>query len=329
MSIICKTFGCRVASGGGLRRWVLEIGAGTTDLGSTLSMGSDHNRTEDVQIRSGVLRFWPRIVPFVALFAIAVLALELDSWWQVSDQGEAVSEPTAPAEDSQPAPPLEAPKSPAEAVADAYNQLMSLDTVHYRINRESDNGLRFIELIQLNLTSGIEYWRQWGSPADPGKDPANYEAVVVDGQRYNQMWGMGWRHVGNATELAPLGGLGRLPWAGWNRFDNVRRLQDEELDGVPMAHYVAVKMAGAGPGRIQDEIHLWVGKDDELPFKVEWHHESRWEEPKVDPQTLLSNKASNLQRIAQLRDIRARHVFTFTAFNVPVDLPPELPLDSP
>ena len=203
---------------------------------------------------------WARVlVTATVVLAIMVLA-QLASWY-----GE------------------ERRSSPWGAVAQAYEGLLSLETVKYRVDGSNSDGSRFTQLFQVDFPGQIYYRALWLEDSDPFSGAPNSELLTIEGIQYvrhdDALSDREWQTMGRVSGSDPFQEFADLPWnpITARRFDDVRRLPDEELEGVAVRHYVAERVVVGDSSEIQnDTIHLWLGIDDGLPIKAEHVHEERW-----------------------------------------------------
>ena len=177
--------------------------------------------------------------------------------------------------------------SPLVAVAEAYEGLFSLETVRYRIDGSNSDGTRFTQLFQVDLPRQIFYRALWLDDSVPSSDPPKSELLTIGGTQYVRQSDAvsqgSWRSLGQVSGSAPLREFVDLPLnpdTREQRYDRVRRLPDEEINGVPVQHYVAERSIHGDSLKVtRDTIHLWVGIDDGLPIKAETLHQERWSQP--------------------------------------------------
>ena len=177
---------------------------------------------------------------------------------------------------------------PVEAVAQAYDGLLALKSFQYRMDVESNDGLRLTHLIQVDNPKQIKYEGLWIEGSDPDTDPPTGDGLVIGRERYSRAGGGAseeeWRPVGQVGRWAPLGDLERLPWTGEGslskEFEEVKRLPSEVLQGELLEHYLASRTVADGPlMTTKDTVELWTGAQDRLLRKVVWLHQDRWSPP--------------------------------------------------
>ena len=175
-----------------------------------------------------------------------------------------------------------------ESVAQAYNGLRALETFQYRMDVESNDGLRLAHLIQVDNPKQIKYEGLWIEGSDPDTDPPTVDGLVIGRDQYRRAGGGAseeeWRPVGQVGPWAPLGDLEGLPWKGTRlqgkEFEEVRRLPAEVLQGELVEHYLASRTVTDGPlMTTRDTLELWVGAQDGLLRRVVWLHQNRWSQP--------------------------------------------------
>ena len=193
--------------------------------------------------------------------------------------------------------------SPFTAVAHAYDGLVSLETVRYRVDGTDSLGQRYVSLHQVDMVDRIHYWSMWGG-ADPSDDTPSGESIIVDGNAYDRdrTGDREWIFARETRGWAPFGDFGGLPWRLGDvedRFDRVELVGDIEIDGRPAAQYRAsrrvepTRKSGyavveyeteSGEPRKAETVHrgaddyavyidtidLWVTPDDGRLIKVDW-----------------------------------------------------------
>ena len=193
------------------------------------------------------------------------------------------------------------PLSPAGAIAHAFEGLRSLDTVHYRVEGENSYGDRFVQLFQLDIVNQILYSKLTVRPpaggglsiAGTGISHPGSEMITIGGKQYSRTGGRrdlggqeadfaaGWRFMQEVHGWQPFSGLGGIPFGGEDAleewFDEVRRMPDTELTGVPVAHYIATRTI-TEPWIVQDTVELWVRIEDSLLERVDSLHQERWDQ---------------------------------------------------
>ena len=161
--------------------------------------------------------------------------------------------------------------------------LVRPNSVHYTESWQPDRDLRISgqrDGVEMNLlyldgvtwsrtTSGDSYWR----------------VVSEDGPRTSPEWDL--------FSWGLLDAAGRERPGILDRYINVERLEDAELDGVLVEHY----QAGTGEG--SEVLEIWVGKYDGLILKIHM----KW------------NLGAGSDAISSDR------TYTFSRFDEPVDIP--------
>ena len=163
--------------------------------------------------------------------------------------------------------------TPFAAVAHAYDGMLELETVRYRIDGTNITGNEFEQHHQLDMINRIEYWVLHAKlPKLSDSDPDHtlqQEFVLIDGIQYerqsvttfpgfvpevssSESLNGGWRPFFTDPERQPkddyawlpFGEFGGLPWRRENAeesFDNVELVGYTEVDGQPVVHYRATK----------------------------------------------------------------------------------------
>ena len=177
------------------------------------------------------------------------------------------------------------PASPIGAVAQAYERLHSLETVHYRIDGENSYGQRFVHLNQVDIPNQVVYQGLWADGSDPTADPPNQELLITAAKQFSRSGGGAyeeeWRLMSEVGGWSPFGNLRGLLWKGdealGETFDRVERLPAGELEGEPVERYLASRtVTGDDFTTTEDSVELWVGPQDRLLRKVDWLHEEQW-----------------------------------------------------
>ena len=193
--------------------------------------------------------------------------------------------------------------SPFTALAHAYDGLVSLETVRYRVDGTDSLGQRYVSLHQVDLVDHIHYRAIWGG-ADPTGDAPSGESVTVDDKAYDRdRTGDGEWVLSRVTSgWAPFGDFGGLPWRLGDiedRFDRVELVGDVEIGGRSTVQYRAsrrdepTRKSGyevveyeteSGEPRKAETVHrgtddyavyidtidLWVTPADGRLIKVDW-----------------------------------------------------------
>lgn len=181
--------------------------------------------------------------------------------------------------------------SPLVAVAEAYEGLLSLETVRYRTNAENAQGERFVVSInEVDIANQIIYKGSWLEGSDPAADHPSMELLVTGGKQYGRLnggvQGEDWLLIGEVGHWTPFGILGGLQWQGEEAlaesFEEIERLPAEVLNGKLVEHYLARRTVGESPETTEDTVEFWVDARDGLMQKVVWLHQERWSDPGVD-----------------------------------------------
>ena len=192
------------------------------------------------------------------------------------------------------------PLSPFTVVAEAYEGLLSLETVHYRIEGQNNQGSNFVHLNQVDMVNKIRYSAFW-LDTDPDVSPPSSEQITIGGKSYDRRERLpgaeslpGWRFRGEIQGWwAPFEELGGLPWGGKDtlgeRFDEVERLPDNETNSVKVEHYLATRLRETESRETyRDTVEIWVRAKDRLLEKVDWLHQERWSPPGTRPDTEIN-----------------------------------------
>ena len=157
------------------------------------------------------------------------------------------------------------------------------DSVHYRESWQPDRDLRIsgprgdieMELLYLDgvtwsrTVGGDSYWRM-----------ASSDGPLTSPESDLFLWGL-------------LDAPSRERPNFSDRYDSVERLQDTELDGIPVERYIASRGEGS------EVLEIWIGKEDGLVRKID--------------------KRLNLSSGSDA--ISSERTYTFSGFNEPVEIP--------
>ena len=187
--------------------------------------------------------------------------------------------------------------TPFAAVAHAYEGLLELETVRYRIDGTNSSGQQFEELHQVDMVNRIEHSI---SHIDMGSVPglpigaSRQEFLRINGKHYirlsssvieefaSEQWASessdpGWglfpdamRHPKEGYPWAPFGKFGGLPWSresAEGSFDKVELVGDTEVDGQPAVHYRVSRSSAP-----KDESNLHIVVNYEFGKRVENVH---------------------------------------------------------
>ena len=183
--------------------------------------------------------------------------------------------------------------SPFAAVAHAYDGMLELETIRYRVDGTNSTGNEFEEHHQLDMVNRIEYWVLHAelpklSDSDPGHT-LQQEFLTINGNQYerhpvttipgfvpavsaSESSNGGWRtsftdperHPKGGYAWAPFGEFGGLPWSRENAeksFDNVELVGDTEVDGQPVVHYRATRnFVSEDESDLHPTVHYIDGK---------------------------------------------------------------------
>ena len=164
--------------------------------------------------------------------------------------------------------------SPFSAVAHAYDGLLELETVRYRVDTTNSSDQTFEQHHQVDMVRRIEYSdsrMELSSGSGPvvggitrqeflkinGKLYVRHGAAAVldfgpdaqDSESSDPGWGLfpdAMRHPEEGYPWAPFGQFGGLPWSresAEDSFDKVELVGDTEVDGRPAVHYRASRMS--------------------------------------------------------------------------------------
>ncbi|MDE2860087.1 MAG: hypothetical protein OYI31_05860 [Chloroflexota bacterium] len=175
------------------------------------------------------------------------------------------------------------------------------DSVHYTETRKPDRPLRLsappgvsrmerppVELLYVDgvtwsrTVGGSRYWHTSnadGLPGPIGVDLYTWGLLDASG---SDLYFEGLAHVSG------IEGTGLL-----DRYDNVKRLEDSELDGIPVERYLAASKVGS------EALEIWVGKEDGLVRKI-------------------SKRIDGTTRWDTFSSVRT---YTFSRFNEPAEIP--------
>ena len=155
--------------------------------------------------------------------------------------------------------------SPFAAVAHAYDGLVELETVSYRIDSSGSQGNQYSILRQVDLVNRIEY-AVTSNRLDPGSGSRRSESILINGKAYMKKTISGgeppvssyhiereseeireyeygvWVFDGEVKSWDPFGSLGGLPWRredAEDQFDEVELVEVGEIEGQPAVHYRA------------------------------------------------------------------------------------------
>ena len=155
--------------------------------------------------------------------------------------------------------------SPFAAVAHAYDGLIELETVRYRIDSSGSLGNQYSTLLQVDLVNRIEYSVETDR-LDPGSGSLKSESILINGKAYMKtttsdgeppvaFYRLGmesediieyeigvWVFDGEVKSWNPFGSLGGLPWRredAEEQFDEVQLVEVGEIEGQPAVRYRA------------------------------------------------------------------------------------------
>ena len=155
--------------------------------------------------------------------------------------------------------------SPFAAVAHAYDGLVELETVRYRIDSSGSLGNQYSTLHQVDLVNRIQYSVKSDRP-DPSSGIFRRESVLINGKAYMKKTISGgeppiasyhiereseeireyeygvWVFDGEVKSWDPFGSIGGLPWrreVAKDQFDEVELVEVGEIEGQPAVHYRA------------------------------------------------------------------------------------------
>lgn len=155
--------------------------------------------------------------------------------------------------------------TPFAAVAHAYDGLIELETVRYRIDSSGSLGNQYSTLLQVDLVNSIEYSVETDR-LDPGSGSLKSESILINGKAYTKTttsdgeppiagyrlgmegeeiieyeYGV-WVFEGEVKSWNPFGSLGGLPWRredAEEQFDEVELMEVGEIEGQPVVRYRA------------------------------------------------------------------------------------------
>ena len=193
--------------------------------------------------------------------------------------------------------------SPFAAVAHAYDGLLELETIRYRVDGIDSSGYQFIRNHQIDMVNRIHY-NAMQVDTDPAGNPLVIEWIIVGGREYKRDWLSGgeWAFSSEPGDWASIGDLVGLPWnlaGAQDRFDQVEVMENVEINGRPAVHYRASKRARptGAPGNsvvewdakseqvkgaetvhrgtsdyasYVDTVDLWITPDDGRLVKADW-----------------------------------------------------------
>ena len=193
--------------------------------------------------------------------------------------------------------------SPFAAVAHAYDGLLELETIRYRVDGIDSSGYQFIRNHQIDSVNRIHY-NAMQVDTDPAGNPLVIEWIIVGGREYKRDWLSGgeWAFSSEPGDWASIGDLVGLPWnlaGAQDRFDQVEVMENVEINGRPAVHYRASKRARptGAPGNsvvewdakseqvkgaetvhrgtsdyasYVDTVGLWITPDDGRLVKADW-----------------------------------------------------------
>ena len=193
--------------------------------------------------------------------------------------------------------------SPFAAVAHAYDGLLELETIRYRVDGIDSSGYQFIRNHQIDSVNRIHY-NAMQVDTDPAGNPLVIEWIIVGGREYKRDWLSGgeWAFSSEPGDWASIGDLVGLPWnlaGAQDRFDQVEVMENVEINGRPAVHYRASKRARptGAPGNsvvewdakseqvkgaetvhrgtsdyasYVDTVDLWITPDDGRLVKADW-----------------------------------------------------------
>ena len=193
--------------------------------------------------------------------------------------------------------------SPFAAVAHAYDGLLELETIRYRVDGIDSSGYQFIRNHQIDSVNRIHY-SAMQVDTDPAGNPLVIEWIIVGGREYKRDWLSGgeWAFSSEPGDWASIGDLVGLPWnlaGAQDRFDQVEVMENVEINGRPAVHYRASKRARptGAPGNsvvewdanseqvkgaetvhrgtsdyasYVDTVDLWITPDDGRLVKADW-----------------------------------------------------------
>ena len=176
--------------------------------------------------------------------------------------------------------------TPFAAVAHAYEGLLELETVLYRIDGTNSSGQEFEELHQVDMINRIEHSvMRTDLSSLPGPAigvPSSQEFLKINGKHYIRLPGTtvedfgpevqtyesseaGWglfpdamTHPKEGYPWAPFGKFGGLPWSRENAeesFDTVELVGDTVVDGQPAIHYRASRSSAP---KDESDLHTIV-----------------------------------------------------------------------
>ena len=193
--------------------------------------------------------------------------------------------------------------TPFAAVAHAYEGLLELETVRYRVDGIDSSGYRFIRNHQIDMVNRIHY-NAMQVDTDLAGNALVIEWIIVGGREYKRDWLSGgeWAFSSEPGDWASIGDLVGLPWnraGAEDRFDQVELMGNVEINGRPAVHYRASKRARptGAPGNsvvewdakseqvkgaetvhrgttdyasYVDTVDLWITPDDGRLIKADW-----------------------------------------------------------
>ena len=155
--------------------------------------------------------------------------------------------------------------SPFAAVAHAYDGLIELETVRYRIDSSGSLENQYSTLLQVDLVNRIEYSVETDR-LDLGSGSLKSESILINGKAYTKTttsdgeppiagYRLGmegeeiieyengvWVFDGEVKSWNPFGSLGGLPWRredAEEQFDEVELVEVGEIEGQPVVRYRA------------------------------------------------------------------------------------------
>ena len=193
--------------------------------------------------------------------------------------------------------------TPFAAVAHAYDGMLELETIQYRVDSIDSEGYQFVRSHQIDLVNRIHYYSLQVDTDHEGM-PLLIERTIRDSREYKRDWLSDgeWTLASEGNEWASLEGHVGLPWSqtsAEDRFDQVEVMGIVEIDGRPARHYRASKRGRpiGNPGfstmewdaeneefksaetvhsgatdyaSFVDSVDFWITPDDGRLIKADW-----------------------------------------------------------